>query len=151
MPGLQPGVDAAAVARGIMVRDCVMQAITKNEFSQIFGPAAMHAVGHIAANLSFAAVAISLTHTVKTLEPAFNVLLSKLFLGVGTPLPVVSTLIPIMVRAATASCHHRLHVCSAVCHGTRAGRARSIHSASSAEVARSPLATARPRVLRCLS
>lgn len=57
----------------------------------------MHAVGHIAANLSFAAVAISLTHTVKTLEPAFNVLLSKLFLGVGTPLPVVSTLIPIMV------------------------------------------------------
>lgn len=76
---------------------CGVQPITKNEFGQIFGPAAMHAVGHIAANLSFAAVAISLTHTVKTLEPAFNVLLSKLFLGVGTPLPVVSTLIPIMV------------------------------------------------------
>lgn len=37
----------------------------------------MHAIGHVAANLSFAAVAISLTHTVKTLEPAFNVLLSK--------------------------------------------------------------------------
>ena len=37
----------------------------------------MHAIGHVAANLSFAAVAISLTHTVKTLEPAFNVLLSQ--------------------------------------------------------------------------
>lgn len=37
----------------------------------------MHAIGHIAANISFAAVAISLTHTVKTLEPAFNVLLSR--------------------------------------------------------------------------
>lgn len=37
----------------------------------------MHAIGHIAANISFAAVAISLTHTVKTLEPAFNVILSR--------------------------------------------------------------------------
>lgn len=41
----------------------------------------MHAAGHVAANLSFAAVAISLTHTVKTLEPAFNVILSKFILG----------------------------------------------------------------------
>ena len=80
---------------------CV-QPINKEEFSTIFGPAAMHAVGHVAANLSFAAVAISLTHTVKTLEPAFNVALSRIFLGVGTPLPVVSTLIPIMVRTSRA-------------------------------------------------
>lgn len=84
---------------------CRMQPINKEEFSTIFGPAAMHAVGHVAANLSFAAVAISLTHTVKTLEPAFNVLLSKLFLGVGTPLPVVSTLIPIMVRHPRRAMH----------------------------------------------
>lgn len=82
-----------------------MQPINKEEFGTIFGPAAMHAVGHVAANLSFAAVAISLTHTVKTLEPAFNVLLSKLFLGVGTPLPVVTTLIPIMVRAPHRTMH----------------------------------------------
>lgn len=58
----------------------------------------MHAIGHVAANLSFAAVAISLTHTVKTLEPAFNVVLSKLLMGTATPLPVVGTLVPIMVR-----------------------------------------------------
>lgn len=75
-----------------------VQPINKEEFSVLFGPAAMHAVGHVAANLSFAAVAISLTHTVKTLEPAFNVALSRIFLGVGTPLPVVATLVPIMVR-----------------------------------------------------
>ena len=62
----------------------------------------MHAVGHVAANLSFAAVAISLTHTVKTLEPAFNVLLSKAILGVGTPAPVVATLLPIMARRFAA-------------------------------------------------
>ena len=58
----------------------------------------MHAIGHIAANLSFAAVAISLTHTVKTLEPVFSVALSKLLLGQNTPAPVLATLVPIMVR-----------------------------------------------------
>lgn len=77
--------------------------ITKEEFGKIFGPAAMHAIGHVAANISFAAVAISLTHTVKTLEPAFNVLLAKLILGEGTPLPAVMSLVPIMVGVAMAS------------------------------------------------
>lgn len=58
-----------------------LQPINKEELGAIAGPAAMHAIGHVAANLSFAAVAISLTHTVKTLEPAFNVILSQLILG----------------------------------------------------------------------
>lgn len=79
------------------------RAISKEEAGKIFGPAAMHAIGHIAANISFAAVAISLTHTVKTLEPAFNVLLSRLVLGEATPLPVVATLLPIMAGVALAS------------------------------------------------
>jgi Tpt phosphate/phosphoenolpyruvate translocator len=79
------------------------RAINKEEFGKIFGPASMHAIGHIAANLSFAAVAISLTHTVKTLEPVFSVILSKLILGTGTPLPVVATLVPIMAGVAMAS------------------------------------------------
>lgn len=65
----------------------------------------MHAIGHIAANLSFAAVAISLTHTVKTLEPAFNVVLMKLILGEATPLPAVLSLIPIIVRYPIRSSH----------------------------------------------
>ncbi|KAI8112558.1 hypothetical protein M9434_003879 [Picochlorum sp. BPE23] len=77
--------------------------ITKSEFKAIFPPAAMHAIGHVAANLSFAAVAISLTHTVKTMEPAFNVVLSKLILGEATPLPVAAALVPIMVGVAMAS------------------------------------------------
>lgn len=57
----------------------------------------MHALGHIAANVSFAAVAISLSHTVKTLEPAFNCALTYFITGQGTPLPVILTLIPIIV------------------------------------------------------
>lgn len=77
--------------------------VTKDEFGKIFGPAAMHAIGHVAANISFAAVAISLTHTVKTLEPAFNVVLSKLVLGEGTPTGAVLSLIPIIVGVAMAS------------------------------------------------
>lgn len=74
----------------------------------------MHAIGHVAANLSFAAVAISLTHTVKTLEPVFSVVLSKLVLGTATPGPVVATLLPIMVSFAHTSfanlAQQKLHV-----------------------------------------
>lgn len=77
--------------------------ITKDEFTTLLGPASMHAIGHVAANLSFAAVAISLTHTIKTLEPAFNVLLSQVILGTPTPAPVVATLLPIMGGVALAS------------------------------------------------
>ncbi|KAK2078884.1 hypothetical protein QBZ16_002574 [Prototheca wickerhamii] len=77
--------------------------ITAKELGGIVGPATMHAVGHVAANLSFAAVAISLTHTVKTLEPAFNVMLSQVILGQPTPLPVMLSLAPIMLGVALAS------------------------------------------------
>lgn len=89
--------------RSISVGVVCVQPITKEEAKAIFPPAAMHAIGHVAANLSFAAVAISLTHTVKTLEPAFNVILSKLILGTATPLPVIGALVPIMVGVAMAS------------------------------------------------
>lgn len=77
--------------------------ITKDEFKLIFPPAFMHAAGHVAANLSFAAVAISLTHTVKTLEPVFNVALSYIFMGTVTPPTVLLTLIPIMAGVSYAS------------------------------------------------
>ena len=74
--------------------------ITGEELKKISGPASMHAFGHIAANLSFAAVAISLTHTVKTLEPVFNVAMSKLVLGTSTPVPVALSLLPWPPRRA---------------------------------------------------
>jgi len=77
--------------------------ITGEEFKAIFPPAFMHAAGHVAANLSFAAVAISLTHTVKTLEPVFNVIMSYLCMGQGTAPAVLVTLLPIMGGVAYAS------------------------------------------------
>ena len=66
--------------------------ITGDELKKISGPASMLAFGHIAANLSFAAVAISLTHTVKTLEPAFSAVLQWSILGTPTALPVLGKL-----------------------------------------------------------
>ncbi len=95
-PALLPAPSRAHTRRPTCART---QVISKQEFNSLLGPASMHALGHIAANLSFAAVAISLTHTVKTLEPAFNVLLSRLVLGEATPLPAMLALVPIMVRA----------------------------------------------------
>lgn len=77
--------------------------ITKEEFKTILFPASMHGLGHIAANISFAAVAISLTHTVKTLEPVFNVAMTKLVLGTTTSLPVGLSLVPITLGVAAAS------------------------------------------------
>jgi len=76
--------------------------VSKKEFGMIFAPASMHALGHIAANLSFAAVAISLTHTVKTLEPAFSAGLQWLLMGQATPLPVLLSLVPIISGVAMA-------------------------------------------------
>jgi Tpt phosphate/phosphoenolpyruvate translocator len=77
--------------------------INKEEFNAIVFPAVMHGLGHIAANISFAAVAISLSHTVKTLEPAFSVVLQSIFLGQATPLPVLLSLVPIIGGVALAS------------------------------------------------
>ncbi|GAB4817014.1 hypothetical protein N2152v2_004060 [Parachlorella kessleri] len=77
--------------------------INRKELRAIVVPAAMHAAGHVASNLSFVAVALSLTHTVKTLEPAFSAGLSMLILGQGTPLPALLSLIPIMAGVAAAS------------------------------------------------
>lgn len=77
--------------------------VTGPELASIAGPATMHAIGHVAANLSFAAVAISLTHTVKTLEPAFNVALARVVLGSSTPPLAVLSLLPIMLGVALAS------------------------------------------------
>jgi Triose-phosphate Transporter family len=90
--------------------------LTKKEFMTILGPASMHALGHVAANLSFAAVAISLTHTVKTLEPLFNVGLSAAILGQGTSLPVCATLVPVVVRSPDCALHAPAHArCCSPC------------------------------------
>lgn len=66
-------------------------------------PSFLHAFGHCLTNVSFAAVAVSFTHTVKTLEPVFSAAGSYLVNGTVYPLPVYLALLPIMAGVALAS------------------------------------------------
>jgi solute carrier family 35 protein E1 len=66
-------------------------------------PSFLHAFGHCLTNVSFAAVAVSFTHTVKTLEPVFSAAGSYLVTGTAYPLPVYLALLPIMAGVALAS------------------------------------------------
>jgi len=62
-----------------------------------------HAVGHSLTNVSFATVAVSFTHTIKTLEPVFSSIGSYLVNGQVYSLPVYASLIPIMGGVALCS------------------------------------------------
>jgi solute carrier family 35, member E1 len=66
-------------------------------------PAFLHAFGHCLSNVSFATVAVSFTHTVKTLEPVFSALGVFLVSGTVYPLPVYLSLIPVIGGVALAS------------------------------------------------
>ena len=66
-------------------------------------PAFLHAFGHCLTNVSFAAVAVSLTHTIKTLEPVFTSIGSFLVNGQVYAWPVYFALLPIIGGVALAS------------------------------------------------
>jgi solute carrier family 35 protein E1 len=54
-------------------------------------------------NVSFAAVAVSFTHTVKALEPFFNAAASQFVLGHQIPLPLWLSLAPVVIGVSMAS------------------------------------------------
>ncbi|URE49203.1 Triose phosphate phosphate translocator [Musa troglodytarum] len=54
-----------------------------------------HAIGHVTSNVSFAAVAVSFTHTIKALEPFFNAAASQFILGQQIPLTLWLSLAPV--------------------------------------------------------
>ncbi|PIN11469.1 Glucose-6-phosphate/phosphate and phosphoenolpyruvate/phosphate antiporter [Handroanthus impetiginosus] len=62
-----------------------------------------HALGHVMSNVSFAAVAVSFTHTVKALEPFFNAAASQFVLGHQIPLPLWLSLAPVVIGVSMAS------------------------------------------------
>ena len=66
-------------------------------------PSFLHAFGHCLTNVSFAAVAVSLTHTIKTLEPVFSAAGSFLVSGTVYAWPVYLALLPIIGGVALAS------------------------------------------------
>ncbi|KAI3429197.1 TPT domain-containing protein [Psidium guajava] len=65
--------------------------------------AACHALGHVMSNVSFAAVAVSFTHTIKALEPFFNAAASQFILGHQIPLSLWLSLAPVVIGVSMAS------------------------------------------------
>ncbi|KAL9246334.1 hypothetical protein vseg_019881 [Gypsophila vaccaria] len=65
--------------------------------------AVCHALGHVMSNVSFAAVAVSFTHTIKALEPFFNAAASQFVLGHHIPLPLWLSLAPVVLGVSMAS------------------------------------------------
>ena len=87
--------------------------------------------GHCLSNVSFATVAVSFTHTVKTLEPVFSAVGVYLVSGTVYPLPVYLALIPVIgggrTRLGDRICPSRGWVFSPRCHRTlRSRRERSL-------------------------
>ncbi|XP_057464078.1 triose phosphate/phosphate translocator TPT, chloroplastic isoform X1 [Actinidia eriantha] len=65
--------------------------------------AVCHALGHVTSNVSFAAVAVSFTHTIKALEPFFNAAASQFILGQQIPLTLWLSLAPVVLGVSMAS------------------------------------------------
>lgn len=62
-----------------------------------------HALGHVMSNVSFAAVAVSFTHTIKALEPFFNASASQFLLGQSIPFSLWLSLAPVVIGVSMAS------------------------------------------------
>ncbi|PIN21949.1 Glucose-6-phosphate/phosphate and phosphoenolpyruvate/phosphate antiporter [Handroanthus impetiginosus] len=62
-----------------------------------------HALGHVMSNVSFAAVAVSFTHTIKALEPFLNAAASQFVLGHHIPLSLWLSLAPVVIGVSMAS------------------------------------------------
>ncbi|KAF3431575.1 hypothetical protein FNV43_RR26306 [Rhamnella rubrinervis] len=69
----------------------------------LFPVAFCHALGHVMSNVSFAAVAVSFTHTIKALEPFFNAAASQFVLGHQIPLSLWLSLAPVVIGVSMAS------------------------------------------------
>ncbi|KAL6657939.1 hypothetical protein ACP70R_005719 [Stipagrostis hirtigluma subsp. patula] len=77
---------------------------TDLDFWKALSPVAIaHTIGHVAATVSMAKVAVSFTHIIKSGEPAFSVLVSRFLLGEHFPAPVYFSLLPIIGGCALAA------------------------------------------------
>ncbi|KAF8117213.1 hypothetical protein N665_0012s0215 [Sinapis alba] len=77
--------------------------IDSNLLKVLIPVAVCHAIGHITSNVSFAAVAVSFTHTIKALEPFFNASASQFLLGQSIPITLWLSLAPVVLGVAMAS------------------------------------------------
>ncbi|TYH53318.1 hypothetical protein ES332_D09G091900v1 [Gossypium tomentosum] len=77
--------------------------IDSNLLKLLIPVAVCHALGHVTSNVSFAAVAVSFTHTIKALEPFFNAAASQFILRQSIPLTLWLSLAPVVIGVSMAS------------------------------------------------
>ncbi|KAK1426471.1 hypothetical protein QVD17_15145 [Tagetes erecta] len=77
--------------------------IDSNLLKLLIPVAFCHALGHVTSNVSFAAVAVSFTHTIKALEPFFNAAASQFILGQSIPITLWLSLAPVVIGVSMAS------------------------------------------------
>ncbi|KAK9272245.1 hypothetical protein L1049_002616 [Liquidambar formosana] len=77
--------------------------ISRSQLLAILPLAVAHTLGNLLTSISLGKVAVSFTHTIKSMEPFFTVVLSALVLGESPTLWVVSSLAPIVGGVALAS------------------------------------------------
>ncbi|KAL2475321.1 Triose phosphate/phosphate translocator TPT [Abeliophyllum distichum] len=77
--------------------------IDSNLLKLLIPVAVCHALGHVTSNVSFAAVAVSFTHTIKALEPFFNAAASQFVLGQQIPITLWLSLAPVVLGVSMAS------------------------------------------------
>lgn len=77
--------------------------IDSNLLKLLIPVAVCHALGHVTSNVSFAAVAVSFTHTIKALEPFFNAAASQFILGQQIPITLWLSLAPVVLGVSMAS------------------------------------------------
>ncbi|KAF9672383.1 hypothetical protein SADUNF_Sadunf11G0036100 [Salix dunnii] len=77
--------------------------VDSNLLKLLIPVAVCHALGHVTSNVSFAAVAVSFTHTIKALEPFFNAAASQFILGQQIPLTLWLSLAPVVLGVSMAS------------------------------------------------
>ncbi|XP_010529169.1 PREDICTED: triose phosphate/phosphate translocator TPT, chloroplastic-like [Tarenaya hassleriana] len=77
--------------------------IDANLLKVLIPVAVCHAIGHVTSNVSFAAVAVSFTHTIKALEPFFNASASQFILGQPIPITLWLSLAPVVLGVSMAS------------------------------------------------
>ncbi|XVE88106.1 hypothetical protein DITRI_Ditri19aG0041700 [Diplodiscus trichospermus] len=77
--------------------------IDSNLLKLLIPVAVCHAIGHVTSNVSFAAVAVSFTHTIKALEPFFNAAASQFVLGQSIPITLWLSLAPVVIGVSMAS------------------------------------------------
>mmetsp|Transcript_31494 Transcript_31494/g.59206 ORF Transcript_31494/g.59206 Transcript_31494/m.59206 type:complete len:547 (-) Transcript_31494:250-1890(-) len=77
--------------------------VNKRLVNEVVPLSVMHLLGFLFTNMSLGAVNVSLTHTIKSMEPFFTVVLSYFFLGSVPSIPIILTLVPIVAGVVVAS------------------------------------------------